>query len=120
MKRSWILLVVAVAVVAATAQAWCLRRRLPAVVCFALYSLARLLLRCRLGMPLVLVVPPVRRQTGQLELGVRQFASKTYIRARFTHGWPGPGIYDRAVFSPTPPWPSDTTQFGVYYVRGPK
>ena len=32
---------------------------------------------------------------------------------------PGPSEYRRGGFRPTPPWPSNTDQFGDYYVRGP-
>jgi len=41
------------------------------------------------------------------------------IDAQFLHPYPGVAAAGRFGFAPTPPWPSDTNQFGVYYVRGP-
>ncbi len=70
------------------------------------------------GMPVALLVPPTCHQQTDLSWGTSS-ARRSYVYAQFRQGWPGPGIYDRSAFRPTPAWPSDTTQFGVYYVRGP-
>ncbi|MHC4400715.1 MAG: hypothetical protein ACYTG0_13650 [Planctomycetota bacterium] len=71
------------------------------------------------GMPVALVVPPTARFQTHWSWGVPS-SRMSRIRAQFGRNYPGPGFYDRGMFRPTPPWPSDTDQFGVYYVRGPK
>jgi hypothetical protein len=70
------------------------------------------------GMPVALVVPPTAEFQTHWGWGVGN-TRVTTIWPQFTRNYPGPGIYDRRMFKPTPPWPSDTDQFGVYYVRGP-
>jgi len=70
------------------------------------------------GMPVALVVPPKVEYQTHWGWGVGGMRI-TPIRHQFERDWPGPGYYDRSMFRPTPPWPSDTDQFGVYYVRGP-
>ena len=70
------------------------------------------------GMPVALVVPPGARLQTHWGWGSGN-TRVTRIRAKFDRDWPGPGVYDRKAFRPTPRWPSDTDQFGVYYVRGP-
>lgn len=70
------------------------------------------------GMPVALVVPPTAEFQTHWGWGVPS-ARATGIWHQFTRGYPGPGVYHRGAFQPTPPWPSDTDQFGVYYVRGP-
>ena len=70
------------------------------------------------GMPVALVVPPTAENQIHYGWGVGS-TRITPIRHQFGRDWPGPGTYQRDLFRPTPPWPSDTDQFGVYYVRGP-
>jgi hypothetical protein len=70
------------------------------------------------GMPIALVVPPNAENQTHWGWGVGN-TRMTTIDHQFRHGYPGPGVYNRRGFQPTPPWPSSTDQFGVYYVRGP-
>jgi hypothetical protein len=70
------------------------------------------------GMPIALVVPPTAESQTHWGWGVGN-TRVTTINHQFHRDYPGPGVYDRRGFLPTPPWPSDTDQFGVYYVRGP-
>jgi len=70
------------------------------------------------GMPVALVVPPTAEVQTHWGWGVGN-TRITPICSRFKRDYPGDGVYDRSFFAPTPPWPSDTDQFGVYYVRGP-
>ena len=70
------------------------------------------------GMPVAMVVPP----TAELQTNWGWGVGNTRVSAicpQFQRNSPGPGQYNRRQFSPTPPWPSDTNQFGAYYVRGP-
>jgi hypothetical protein len=70
------------------------------------------------GMPVALVVPPTAENQVKMHWGVGG-TRVVPIDHQFKRDYPGEGYYDRAGFLPTPPWPSDTDQFGVYYVRGP-
>jgi len=70
------------------------------------------------GMPVTLVVPPTAATQSHWGWGVAT-TRLTPIRHQFKRDYPGPGIYDPRAFRPTPPWPSDSDQFGVYYIRGP-
>lgn len=70
------------------------------------------------GMPVAVVVPPTAELQTNWGWGVGN-TRVTPICPQFQRNYPGPGYYNRRQFSPTPPWPSDTTQFGAYYVRGP-
>lgn len=70
------------------------------------------------GMPVALLVPPNAEFQTHWGWGVGN-TRVTPICPQFDRNWPGPGSYDRAMFRPTPRWPSDTDQFGIYYVRGP-
>jgi hypothetical protein len=70
------------------------------------------------GMPVALVVPPTAECQTHYGWGVGN-TRITQIDHQFRRGYPGPGVYDRRYFLPTPPQPSDTDQFGVYYIRGP-
>lgn len=70
------------------------------------------------GMPLALVVPPTAEFQSDYAWGVGGFRV-TPIAPQFHRAYPGPGVYNRRLFQPTPTWPSDTNQFGVYSVRGP-
>ena len=70
------------------------------------------------GMPVVLLVPPNTEAQFSWGWGVGNTRISP-ICPQFHRNWPGPSGYDRRAFRPTPRWPSDTDQFGIYYVRGP-
>jgi hypothetical protein len=70
------------------------------------------------GMPVALVVPPTAENQTKWGWGVGN-TRVVSIDHQFGRNYPGPGYYNRAFFRPTPAWPSDTDQFGTYYVRGP-
>jgi hypothetical protein len=69
------------------------------------------------GTPVALVVPPTAEVQTDWGWGVSN-ARMTTIRHQFALPYPGPYPGGEG-FRATPPWPSDTRQFGVYYVRGP-
>ena len=71
------------------------------------------------NMPIALVVPPTAKRQARMGWGVGN-TRESRVYSQFHRDWPGPGTYDQRAFQPTPPWPSDTDQFGVYYVRGPR
>ncbi|MAT73008.1 MAG: hypothetical protein CMJ58_26290 [Planctomycetaceae bacterium] len=67
------------------------------------------------GRPTALVVPP----TAQLQTNWSWGAPASRVSRidhQFTRNHAGAGA---AAARPTPLWPTDTTMFGVYYVRGP-
>jgi hypothetical protein len=68
------------------------------------------------GSPVALVIPP----TASLETSWGWGVTNTRV-SRVNHQFtrPHPGFYGTGGFLPTPRWPSDTRQFGVYNVRGP-
>jgi len=69
------------------------------------------------GTPVALVVPP----TAQLQTNWSWGAPSSRISRidhQFGRNYAGPGIPGTA-YRPTPAWPNDTAQFGVYYVRAP-
>ena len=69
------------------------------------------------GAPLALVVPPTAELTTDYAWG--SVASRmTRIDHQFQRPWPN-GFYTPYGFLPAAEWPSDTRQFGTYYVRGP-
>jgi len=70
------------------------------------------------GMPIALVVPPSAANQTHWGWGVGN-TRVAPIDHQFHRGYPGPGWYNRRAYLPTPPWPSDTDQFGVYSLRGP-
>ena len=70
------------------------------------------------GTPVALVVPPTARSHVDWGWGVGS-TRVSPIYSQFQRSWPGPASYDPRGFRPTPRWPSDTSQFGIYYVRGP-
>ena len=70
------------------------------------------------GMPLALVAPPTAEAQTHWGWGVGN-TRITPIRHQYHRNWAGPGVYSRRAYRPTPPWPSDTDQMGVYYIRGP-
>jgi len=69
------------------------------------------------GRPVALVVPPIATTESYLSWGVAQTETRP-IWAQFRRPFPGDFGAGEA-FLPTPMWPSNTDQFGVYYVRGP-
>ena len=70
------------------------------------------------GMPVAVVVPPTAESQTHLGWGVGA-TRVTPIQHQFQRNYPGPGAYNRSSFRPTPSWPSNTDQFGDYYIRGP-
>ncbi len=70
------------------------------------------------GMPVALVVPPYAEAQFSWGWGVGN-TRVSPICPQFHRNWPGPAGYNRGAFRPTPRWPSDTDQFGVYYVHSP-
>ncbi len=68
------------------------------------------------GVPVSLVVPPTAELHTEYGWGVTN-TRIVPIYHQFGRNFPGTGY--SAGFAPTPLWPNDTTQFGVYYVRGP-
>jgi hypothetical protein len=70
------------------------------------------------GMPVAVVVPPTAESQSYYGWGVGA-TRVTPIQHQFERNYPGPGVYDRSWFRPTPPWPSSTDQLGDYYIRGP-
>jgi hypothetical protein len=70
------------------------------------------------GMPLALIVPPTAERQVHWGQGVGN-SRITPIWPQFGLGYPVAGPFGPAALSPTPPWPTDLDQFGVYYVRGP-
>lgn len=70
------------------------------------------------GMPVALVAPPNARTQTNWGWGVGN-TRVTRNQYQFQRNYPGPLSYDPRGFQPIPAWPSDTNQFGVYYIRGP-
>jgi hypothetical protein len=70
------------------------------------------------GEPIALVVPPTAEFQSQYSWGVGA-TRVTPIYHQFGRRYPGPGAGAYGSFYHTPAWPSDTNQFGVYYIRGP-
>jgi hypothetical protein len=70
------------------------------------------------GEPLALVVPPTAPFKVEYHWGVGG-KRVVPIYHQFARPYPGPIGGVGSGFRPTPAWPSDTTQFGVYYIRGP-
>lgn len=68
------------------------------------------------GAPVALVVPPTAHMRQTYSWGVSQNLMYP-IHHQFGYDAPSPG--GLGGFRHTPPWPSHTDQFGVYYVRGP-
>jgi len=69
------------------------------------------------GQPVALVVPPTANLQTNYGWGVAS-SRISRIDHQFQRNFPGYGAFG-GPFRPTPIWPSDTSQFGVYYVRGP-
>jgi hypothetical protein len=74
------------------------------------------------GAPVALVIPPTAEMHADYSWGVPSVRVSQNVH-QFHRGIPtGPGgtPYGGGYgFLPTPQYPSDTNQFGVYYVRGP-
>lgn len=70
------------------------------------------------GMPVSVVVPPTAENQTKWGWGVGN-TRVVPINHQFQRNYPGEGTYNRADFLPTPHWPSNTDQFGDYYIRGP-
>ena len=69
------------------------------------------------GQPVALVVPPTANMQTNWGWGVGS-SRVSRIDHQFHRNFPGAGQFGGPMRS-TPLWPSDTTQFGVYPVRGP-
>src|SRR5215467_13928047 len=69
------------------------------------------------GAPTALVVPPTAQLQTNWGWGVAS-SRISRIDHQFQRNYPGSAMFG-GPFRPTPIWPSDTTQFGVYPVRGP-
>jgi hypothetical protein len=69
------------------------------------------------GLPTALVVPPTAQLQTNYGWGVAS-SRISRIDHQFQRNFPGYGQFG-GPYRPTPVWPSDTTQFGVYYVRAP-
>ncbi|MCC7473929.1 MAG: hypothetical protein IT425_00915 [Pirellulales bacterium] len=69
------------------------------------------------GQPTALVVPPTAQLQTNYGWGVAS-SRISRIDHQFQRNYPGNATFG-GPFRPTPVWPSDTTQFGVYPVRGP-
>lgn len=70
------------------------------------------------GQPLAMVVPPTAHMRQTLSWGVSQNLMYP-IHHQFGRSANSPGVAPAGSFLATPPWPSHTDQFGVYYVRSP-
>lgn len=69
------------------------------------------------GQPVSLVVPPTANMQTNWNWGVSSSRIER-IDHQFGRNYFGPAPFC-GPFRPTPLWPSDTSQFGVYYIRGP-
>ncbi len=69
------------------------------------------------GAPTALVVPPTAQLQTNYGWGVAS-SRISRIDHQFQRNYPGNGPFGGSARS-TPIWPSDTTQFGIYPVRGP-
>jgi len=70
------------------------------------------------GVPIALVVPPKAEMQTHWGWGVGN-TRITPLYFQFQRDYPGASYYDPRTMLSVPPWPSDTDQFGVYYIRGP-
>lgn len=70
------------------------------------------------GMPTALVVPPNAEMQTNWGWGVGN-TRITPLYHQFQRPYPGALNYDLRALKPVPPWPTDTTQYGVYSIRGP-
>lgn len=73
----------------------------------------------RWGQPTALVTPPTAHMRQTYSWGVSQNLMYP-IHHQFGRSVNSPGAASKGAFRKTPwPWPSNTDQFGYYYVRGP-
>jgi hypothetical protein len=70
------------------------------------------------GQPVALIVPPTANMQSNWGWGVAS-SRVSRMEHQVQRNYPGPGVFGMWPWRRTPAWPSDTTQFGVYYVRGP-
>jgi hypothetical protein len=71
-------------------------------------------------MPEAVVVPPTARRQSNYAWGVGG-SRLNGLGAQYQAQFPGPAsAYNQRDYLPAPPQPSDTQQFGVNYVRGPR
>jgi hypothetical protein len=70
------------------------------------------------GEPYALVVPPTAEYQTHYGWGVGGMRN-TPIFHQYGKAYPGSGGFGGYRFRHPPYWPSDTNEFGVYYVRGP-
>ena len=118
MKRILPLLLVALALalVASSAQAAGMNKQ--AAYCAACSSWHGGYYHPSYGVPVSLVVSPKAEFQTNWGWGVGN-TRVTPIWHQFRRDYPGPLHYDARTLRPTPYWPTDTNQFGVYYIRGP-
>ena len=69
------------------------------------------------GMPVAVVIPPTAELTTDYAWGSVS-SRMTRNDHQFQRPWPN-GTWTPYGFLPTPAWPSNTRQFGYYYIRGP-
>lgn len=69
------------------------------------------------GQPVAMVVPPTATMQTQWGWGVSS-SRVSRLDHQFGRNYPGAGPHGGPFYN-TPYWPQDTTQFGVYHVRGP-
>ena len=70
------------------------------------------------GAPTALVVPPTAEKQYSMGWGVGN-TRLTRIYQQYGRPYPGVAMGPGGRYLATPYWPSDTAQFGLYYVRGP-
>ncbi len=70
------------------------------------------------GMPVAVLVPPRPRTQTNYGWGIGG-NTVTPVQAQFQRMEPPESEYHRNAFHSTPLWPSNTNQFGDYYIRGP-
>lgn len=70
------------------------------------------------GQPVALVVPPTAQLQTNWGWGVGS-SRISRLDHQFGRDYPGPGAGMAGGFRTLPRWPHDTTNMGVYYVRGP-
>lgn len=71
------------------------------------------------GGPVTLVVPPTARFQTDYGWGVGNTRISPIYPQFSRQGYGVMTSYGQGAYQTTPLWPSDTTQFGVYYARGP-
>ncbi|MEX2316223.1 MAG: hypothetical protein WD669_03660 [Pirellulales bacterium] len=69
------------------------------------------------GQPVALLVPPIANMQTNWGWGVSS-SRVSHLDHQVHRNYPGAGLFG-GWWRRTPAWPSDTTQIGAYYVRGP-